>query len=199
MNFHEEIAHKIYTEKTIIGPTRLYWKTFIEAMQDKAEYKGVTYYSNIISAMPKHFGSNLYPAIFTETLEYCKQRIDEIESGSKPEQLPQPVFNHFRDLFNTPADMEFCINALRTVKPKPVIDENNSYRLGDRKKSVFAAWVNSMRNQAYLKESETLQEIARLLPTIISNLTITEKTLRNDSSVAFEGYADAISSRLNKI
>lgn len=199
MNFYEEIAHKIYTEQTTIGQTRLDWKRFIEAMQDKAEYKGVTYYSNIIAAMPGHFGSELLPKIFKETLEYCKHRIDEIESGPKPEQLPQPVFNHFRDLFNRPADMEFCIDALRTIKPKPVIDGNNCYRLGERKKSVFAAWVNAMRDRAYLKEAATLEEIARLLPGVISNLTITEKTLRSSGSVAFEGYEMAISSRLNKI
>lgn len=75
-NFYEEIAHKIYTYQTQIGVTNFDLLEYIEERHKSAPFKGSTFYSNLIHALPNHFGAKMFPDKFKEVLLYCKSKID---------------------------------------------------------------------------------------------------------------------------
>lgn len=80
MNFYEDIKHRLYVWNTKIGDTNFANPIdFIEAKHLEAPYKGRVFYENIINVMPNHFGAEMRNDFFKEVLQYCKQKIDEIE------------------------------------------------------------------------------------------------------------------------
>lgn len=80
MNFYEDIKHRLYVWNTKIGDTNFANPIdFIEAKHLEAPYKGRVFYENIINVMPNHFGAEMRNDFFKEVLQYCKQKINEIE------------------------------------------------------------------------------------------------------------------------
>jgi hypothetical protein len=196
MNFYETLARNLYTDNmkaeggTILGLTQ-----YIEYRQGNTD--PVTFYSNILMAMSSPnvlMFRELKPELAWLLSRYCHDKLKD-----RPVKLHVTAaagYNHFRELLRIPSELEFCLRALRT-EPIPIINEDNNFLLGGKKKSALSGWVTALR-LGFLKEDATNEDIARLIPSVIPNITITDRCLENTRTKAALRFANQISLRLRK-
>jgi hypothetical protein len=90
-NLYRNLAHKLFIGKTEINGTHFTDKfEFIEQVHAKAPYRGEVFYSNLLHALPDHFGAKMFPKLFKELADYCGAKIAE-HSGAKIAGKPPTV------------------------------------------------------------------------------------------------------------
>ena len=96
------------------------------------------------------------------------------------------IFKNLSELFSKTEDFEFAISVLKNVE-KPVIGDDDNYLLGKNSKGVFTAWIDILHKKSLIKTNEGTI-IAPLLETYFKRLTITDRTLRANPTVAYNRY-----------
>jgi hypothetical protein len=92
MDFYTDIAHQLFIGKTKIGET--FFKDpfeFIEQHHQRAPFKGTVFYSNLLLALPNHFGAKMYPDRFRKLADYCGSKIAEYTPASKAAPTGAPL------------------------------------------------------------------------------------------------------------
>jgi hypothetical protein len=130
MSFYSDIAHQLYTWKTKIGETKFSSPfDFIEAKHNEAPYKGKVFYENLIHAMPNHFGAKMRNDFFKEVLQYCKQKIDEIELVNTNEANKEKgYFIQHEDLMKIRKNAQY-LSVENHFKNKPYIIRNQQHEV----------------------------------------------------------------------
>jgi hypothetical protein len=127
MDFYADIVHQLYIGKTKIGETFFSDPfEFIEQQHEHAPYKGKVFYSNLLQALPNHFGATMYPDRFRQLAEYCGLRIAEFTAAPKSAKTGAPLTlpdQMMRDLqvIESIFQAQYCVYEPSNSFPYPLI------------------------------------------------------------------------------
>jgi hypothetical protein len=128
--------------------------------------------------------------------EYNKNELSLSGSGNDKQKgsSRQSDVESFKDLFIDNFEYEKAIDALKEVHP-PIIDKNNVYRLGQRKKSVFSSYKVVLENRGWIKEVSS-ELFAKLIAKEFKT-EITGKTIDNIGSTPYQEYHKQLGQKIN--
>ena len=110
---------------------------------------------------------------------------DHVEDGKKVKVIQQD-YKNLPDLFYKKEEFDFAVSVLKNVE-KPVIGEGNNYLLGKNSKGAFVAWIDLLHKKYFIKTKDE-SIIKTLLESYFINFTITDRTLRNTPTEAYNKY-----------
>jgi hypothetical protein len=114
---YHDIIHRLYVWNTKIGSTQFSNPyEFIEAMHEKAPFKGKVYYQNLLIELPKHFGAECRKSFFYELLQYFSNKINGEPSERLAKMQTFPFTNvEFYDLPDSLINFAFLNHNLDYV------------------------------------------------------------------------------------
>jgi hypothetical protein len=187
MNFYQDIAHRLYVQDTKIGDTVFHrWEDFLDAKNNLSDFPGKVFWANVQAAMvaqPQHFGLKLRGDFYLKVLEFCKQRINEIEIVPGSTDSTMQAINK-----DKPSIKAYAIAHVYLEKTGGQgITETNKKKLGDK----YGWSSDKLRNEFRYYQDESNRLTLRIdnkksASAHIRNFEKAVKILQTQSQVAFE-------------